>query len=128
MPSVTDLTGPAGPLEALLDTPAGIVDAPDPPPPPPARGRVVFEDVRFAYRPGEEVLKGISFSVEPGETGNCRRVGLECDLAERDRNQFAVAAHGCCGLVGPSFDRVVHAPCESPQRRQRGGGELGRGR
>jgi ATP-binding cassette subfamily B protein len=31
------------------------------------RGHVEFEDVRFAYKKGEDVLKGLSFSVEPGE-------------------------------------------------------------
>ncbi len=31
-------------------------------------GRVAFEDVRFAYRAGEPVLDGVSFSVQPGET------------------------------------------------------------
>lgn len=35
----------------------------------PARspGRLVLRDVRFAYRPGNDILKGISFNVEPGE-------------------------------------------------------------
>ena len=33
---------------------------------PPARGEVVFEEVRFAYSGGKEVLHGISFRAEPG--------------------------------------------------------------
>src|SRR5262245_4048343 len=53
---------------ALLDTPATVVDPPDPPPPPPRRGRIEFDDVRFSYRPEEEVLKGVSFTVDPGKT------------------------------------------------------------
>ncbi|MGH9749200.1 MAG: ABC transporter ATP-binding protein [Candidatus Polarisedimenticolia bacterium] len=32
-----------------------------------ALGRIAFEEVRFAYRPGEEVLHGVTFAVEPGE-------------------------------------------------------------
>lgn len=32
------------------------------------RGAISFKDVRFSYIPGEEVLKGISFDVNPGET------------------------------------------------------------
>ena len=32
------------------------------------KGEINFEDVRFSYVEGEEVLKGISFNVEPGET------------------------------------------------------------
>ncbi|MBX6350804.1 MAG: ABC transporter ATP-binding protein [Clostridia bacterium] len=32
------------------------------------RGRIDFEDVRFGYREGEEVLHGVSFTAEPGRT------------------------------------------------------------
>lgn len=32
------------------------------------KGKVEFRDVHFSYKPGEEVIKGVSFSVEPGET------------------------------------------------------------
>ncbi|MDR2797813.1 MAG: ABC transporter ATP-binding protein/permease [Treponema sp.] len=31
------------------------------------RGHLSFEDVHFAYKPGEEVLRGLSFTVQPGE-------------------------------------------------------------
>ncbi len=34
----------------------------------PLRGEVAFEDVRFSYTPGEEILKGVSFHVPPGQT------------------------------------------------------------
>ena len=51
----------------VLDTEAKIVDegnhvAKE------IKGTVNFKDVRFSYIEGEEVLKGISFSVKPGET------------------------------------------------------------
>lgn len=53
----------------LLDTRPSITAPPDPLPlPSPARGEVVFEDVRFSYKPDEEVLKGVSFRARPGET------------------------------------------------------------
>ncbi len=32
------------------------------------RGKIDFRDVRFSYKSDEEVLKGISFSIEPGQT------------------------------------------------------------
>ena len=32
------------------------------------KGKIDFKDVRFSYKPDEEVLKGISFSIEPGQT------------------------------------------------------------
>ncbi|MDR2370990.1 MAG: ABC transporter ATP-binding protein/permease [Treponema sp.] len=31
-------------------------------------GRIEFDDVRFSYKSGEEILKGLSFTVNPGET------------------------------------------------------------
>jgi ATP-binding cassette, subfamily B, multidrug efflux pump len=46
------ITAPAG-----AHVPAGEV-----------RGEVAFEDVRFSYAPGEEILKGVSFHVPPGQT------------------------------------------------------------
>ena len=36
--------------------------------PRPLRGEIEFDDVHFAYKPDEEVLKGVSFRAEPGET------------------------------------------------------------
>jgi len=38
------------------------------PVPRPLRGEIAFDGVRFAYTPGEEVLKGVSFRAAPGET------------------------------------------------------------
>jgi len=32
------------------------------------KGQVEFENVRFSYKKGEEVIKGISFEVDPGQT------------------------------------------------------------
>lgn len=53
----------------LLDTAPAVTAPPDPRPvPSPMRGEVAFEDVRFSYKPGEEILKGVSFRAEPGET------------------------------------------------------------
>jgi ATP-binding cassette subfamily B multidrug efflux pump len=52
----------------LLDTPATIASPPDGYAPRRLRGGVEFDDVRFSYRPGEPVLKGVSFRVQPGET------------------------------------------------------------
>ena len=53
---------------ALTDTPAEIVDAPGAPPLDVSDGLVTFEDVHFAYEPGREILKGVSFAVAPGTT------------------------------------------------------------
>jgi ATP-binding cassette subfamily B protein len=51
----------------LLDEPVAIQDAPDAVEPPPFQGRIEFEDVWFAYEDENWVLRGLSFSVQPGE-------------------------------------------------------------
>jgi ATP-binding cassette subfamily B protein len=52
----------------LLDEVPDVVDKPDAKPMPPINGTVEFEDVKSAYKPGEYVLKGISFRAESGQT------------------------------------------------------------
>jgi ABC-type multidrug transport system fused ATPase/permease subunit len=53
----------------VLDTDPRLTDRPEAEELPPITGRVEFEDVRFAYREeGAEVLHGISFAVQPGQT------------------------------------------------------------
>ena len=52
---------------ALLDTPATIKNPLQPKAPRQFRGEIEFKNVRLAYQPGESVLKGISFRVQPGE-------------------------------------------------------------
>ena len=52
----------------LLDISAAVTDAPDAIELPPIVGEVVFEDVYFAYQPGETVLRGINLRAAPGQT------------------------------------------------------------
>jgi ATP-binding cassette subfamily B protein len=52
----------------LLDTPPQVVGRPDPVRLPEVRGRVSFEDVSFAYRDQEWVLREVAFAVEPGRS------------------------------------------------------------
>jgi ATP-binding cassette subfamily B multidrug efflux pump len=55
----------------VLDTPATLAApaaAYAPAAPAAVAGRVEFDQVRFSYNPGEPVLKGVSFRVEPGRT------------------------------------------------------------
>ena len=58
---------PAERILETLDVDPEIVDAPDALPIPPVEGRVEFRDVHFEYVPGEPVLQGLNFTVEPGE-------------------------------------------------------------
>ncbi|MEJ1976769.1 MAG: ABC transporter ATP-binding protein [Acetobacteraceae bacterium] len=52
----------------VVDEPPGIVERPGAVPLPAGRGRVVFEDVVFAYPDGRLGLRGLSFIAEPGLT------------------------------------------------------------
>ena len=52
----------------LLAESREIADAPGAPDLPAGPGLVEFDDVRFNYRPDRAILKGVSFTVEPGKT------------------------------------------------------------
>ncbi len=52
----------------LLDVKAEVVDKPDAVALGVGAGRVEFRDVRFAYEPNRQILKGISFEVPAGRT------------------------------------------------------------
>ena len=51
----------------LLDTPVLIESPKNAVVPAPFRGEVVFDNVWFHYKPGDPVLKGVSFRIAPGE-------------------------------------------------------------
>ncbi len=57
-----------GAMFDLVDTPAEIVDRPGAPALHVGAGRVRFEDVRFAYDEGREILRGIDLDIAPGTT------------------------------------------------------------
>lgn len=52
----------------ILDMEPEVVDSPDAMELPELRGEIEFRDVWFCYKPGEWVLKGVSFHVEPKQT------------------------------------------------------------
>jgi len=52
----------------LMDTPTEVTDAPGAEPLSVTRGHVRFEEVRFGYEPGREILKGLDLDVPPGKT------------------------------------------------------------
>lgn len=51
----------------ILDLPEAIKEAPNAKVLPPVKGKVEFDNVKFSYNPQEEVLDGLSFTVNPGE-------------------------------------------------------------
>jgi ABC-type multidrug transport system fused ATPase/permease subunit len=50
----------------ILDIEPDVVDAPDAVPMPPFEREIRFDNVSFAYDPGQPVLRNISFTVKPG--------------------------------------------------------------
>ncbi len=52
----------------VMDMEPEVVDEPDAIDLPQIRGEIEFRDVWFAYKPGEWVLKGVSFHVQPRQT------------------------------------------------------------
>ncbi len=53
---------------AVIDEAPGVAERPGAAPLPAGRGRIVFEDVHFAYPDGRHALHGFSFVAEPGLT------------------------------------------------------------
>lgn len=53
---------------SLLDSPEDIQDKPGAIQMPPIQGQVAFETVSAGYKTGEHVLRGISFTAEPGQS------------------------------------------------------------
>ena len=56
-----------GEMFGLLGQPAEVVDKPNAPDLKVTGGEVVFDDVRFDYDPSRPILKGVSFTVAPGQ-------------------------------------------------------------
>ena len=52
----------------LIDTPPGITDAPDAKDLGRVQGKISFQQVHFRYEQGNEILKGLDFTITPGET------------------------------------------------------------
>jgi ATP-binding cassette subfamily B protein len=57
-----------GEMFDLLEQPQEVCDKPGAPALAVSGGAVVFEDVRFSYEPARAILKGLSFTLKPGET------------------------------------------------------------
>ncbi|MCC6547533.1 ABC transporter ATP-binding protein [Candidatus Sumerlaeota bacterium] len=55
-------------LFALLDSKPNLIDPPKPQEVKPFGNSIQFKDVWFAYNPGEWVLRGVSFTVQKGQT------------------------------------------------------------
>ncbi len=83
----------------ILDMEPEVVDSPDAMELPELRGEIEFRDVWFCYKPGEWVLKGVSFHVEPKQTvafvgstgsGKTTILGLICRNYDIQKGQILI--------------------------------------
>ena len=83
----------------ILDMKPEVVDSPDAMELPELRGEIEFRDVWFCYKPGEWVLKGVSFHVEPKQTvafvgstgsGKTTILGLICRNYDIQKGQILI--------------------------------------
>jgi len=57
-----------GQLQAVLETPPALAEAPSAPALMVSGGRVVFDNVVFGYDPARPILRGVSFEIPPGRS------------------------------------------------------------
>jgi ATP-binding cassette subfamily B protein len=87
---------------AVLDSTPEMYDAPDAISVPKIRGAISFNEVRFSYDRGKEVIKGISFDVAAGEmiglvgksgAGKSTVINLICRFYDVDSGQITIDGH-----------------------------------
>jgi ATP-binding cassette subfamily B protein len=89
-------------LLELLDCDLVMADGPNARPAPPLGGRIQFENVTFAYKPGRDVIRDVSFAVEPGQkvalvghngAGKSTMVGLLVRFYDPQRGAIRLDGH-----------------------------------
>lgn len=107
----------------VLDEPVAVADPPRPASVERVRGEVELRDVWFAYNPGEWVLKGISFHIQPGESvafvgatgaGKTSLVSLISRFYDVQRGQVLVDGHDVRTLRQAELRRHVGAVLQDP--------------
>jgi ATP-binding cassette, subfamily B, multidrug efflux pump len=107
----------------VLDEPVTLRDPEHPLPLEHVRGEVEFRDVRFAYNPGEWVLKGISFKILPGESvafvgatgaGKTSLISLISRFYDVQQGEVLVDGHNVKDLAQTDLRRHVGAVLQDP--------------
>lgn len=107
------------PAERVLETMSIeplVKDKPDAGDAPPIMGKVAFSDVHFSYVPGIEVLKGVSFTIKPGENvgivgpsgaGKSTLIKLVLRLYEPDSGSIMIDDWNINSVKAESFQRQI---------------------
>jgi subfamily B ATP-binding cassette protein MsbA len=127
----------------ILDTPAEILENPLDPEMPSIKGKVEINDLRFRYREDREVLKGISFTAEPGtmtalvgpsgagkstlanllqrfhqpESGQIMVDGIDTQMVQLAsyRNQIGMVPQETVLFGGQIYENIRYAKPDAPQ-------------
>lgn len=100
----------------LLDTRPEVTDAPAARPLPAIEGRVTFENVTFAYKPGRPVLHNISFEALPGQTialvgatgsGKSSIISLIARFYQPQEGRILVDGHDLREITGESLHKQM---------------------
>src|SRR5262245_36852052 len=92
----------------LLETKPELTDAPDAVPAPPFAGRIAYEDVRFGYEPGRQVIHGVSAVAGRGSTvavvgstgsGKSTLLSLVPRLFDPSGGRVTIDGHDLCSLT-----------------------------
>jgi ATP-binding cassette subfamily B protein len=107
----------------VLDEPVTLEDPQAATPLETVRGEIEFRDVWFAYNPGEWVLKGISFTIAPGESvafvgatgaGKTSLISLISRFYDVQRGQVLIDGHDVRAIAQTDLRRHIGAVQQDP--------------
>jgi ATP-binding cassette subfamily B multidrug efflux pump len=107
----------------LLDLEPELVDQQHAVELPPIVGRVVFDDVHAEYLPGRPVLKGVTFTAEPGQmvaivgptgAGKTTIVNLIPRFYDISGGRMTIDGHDVRGVTAPSLRRQIAVVLQDP--------------
>jgi ATP-binding cassette subfamily B protein len=100
----------------LLDVEPDIEDSPQAMELPPVKGKIEFHQVRFAYKPGAEVLHDINLTIDPGErvaivgrtgAGKSSLVNLTTRFYETDMGKVTIDDHDVRSVTQQSLRHQI---------------------
>jgi ATP-binding cassette subfamily B protein len=108
---------------AVLDSPEEVYDAPGTVAIPRIRGEICFQDVRFSYERGKEVVKGVTFEIHAGEmiglvgksgAGKSTVINLICRFYDVDAGAITIDGQPIQTLKLESLRRQIGMVMQEP--------------